>query len=292
MFTLETVNKKSLIKIGKIVGVRFCNSDLNNRERIKSILVDRNKYSDTIEIIDFMNTTCRKRINIFMFKVKKLITRPILRSDWYNNYVVPNTNNTTNNTNCNYLVSDNHDKQYLSIDVMSANFQALKELSNGKITETTWIEYFKRIVPNDIRSNSKRNIENGIAGVPIKIPECIYTSKFLRQFILGDLKKLKFLWESKIHMLMKDPIFESYVTHINSDEIIVEISDFESQIFKLDLDMNIFRVTYFRLVSINDFDTFNQPNVNWLIKVFRDGTKRLVNVGPRDYPTLYNKYIK
>ncbi len=295
---ITTIPRKSLIKMGKMVGVSFSYDQIENQE-IESILKLRGKYEDFMAILDFLNLTCRSNINHFIFKVKKIIGNHIKSKEYYQEVdiddvvskikIIKESTEGKYNHVRSYCIGPNEGKRFLSIDIRTANFTVLKKISGGEILETAWSDYFRKLVPNDIRTNRKRNIENNVAGIPFDIPSCIYESKFLRQFILGDLKKLRFLWElMNLQLLSKfvDLGIKNNVC-VNSDEIIIEVSDYceaDNIVKLLSPDPNVFRVKKFTLIKIGD-------KKNYMLKLYSDGTKILCNVNPSDYPDLYRKYI-
>jgi len=188
-----------------------------------------------------------------------------------------------------YCLDENDGKTYVSFDIQSANFTSLKLISGGKLTGM-WTEFLKGLVPNDVRSASKKNVEMNVAGLTVEIPNCLYESKFFRQFLLGDLKKLKFIWElENIRYLAK--ICELGLANnvcVNSDELVIEVRDYDEAdrlIGSLPVS-GIHRIKKFRMAKIDGYQK------NYMLKSFQDGSKQLMNVDPPYYDELYVKYIR
>ena len=203
--TLDNINNSSIIKICKILGVSLIPGktlDDQYREEIKNTLILRGKYDGFNEILDFINKSGRNNINSFLFKVKKEIDK-ISSEDWYKNINLDeikakraNLEKLKENKLRSYAHTGNDKQYWLSIDIKSANFTMLREI--GNILEDTWPKYLKRVYPNDVRTDRNRNVELGMNGLITEIPDCIYESKWFRQFLLSDLNKLPVLWEIKI----------------------------------------------------------------------------------------------
>lgn len=294
------VKDKSLLRITKLVGVTL--AQVTDRKEVEDNLKIRGKYNDVLSIIDFMNLTKRTDITDFMFKVKKTVFAYINSQIYYSELDIQKVKDEIIelekvlifNKGKSYTISENDGKTFLSLDIESANFTALKEMSQsnpGQIDiDMTWPCYLKTLIPNDYRSASRKNVEQGLANLSFEIPDCIYTSKFFRQFILGDLTKLKYVWELK-NIKMLSTICKlnlNNYTCVNSDEIIIMVQDYNeaNTIIKL-LDIpQGFRVKKFELYKIKD-----NEDQNYMIKRYEDGTQVLVNVHPPDYIKFYKKFI-
>ena len=163
---ITTIPRKSLIKMGKMVGVSFSYDQIENQE-IESILKLRGKYEDFMAILDFLNLTCRSNINHFIFKVKKIIGNHIKSKEYYQEVdiddvvskikIIKESTEGKYNHVRSYCIGPNEGKRFLSIDIRTANFTVLKKISGGEILVTAWSDYFRKLVPNDIRTNRKRN---------------------------------------------------------------------------------------------------------------------------------------
>ena len=250
-----------------------------------------------------MNKTNRKDISEFIFKAQKTIATHIKEQSYYKNldtnklkeeYAILQKETICNRVKS-YAISDNDGKYFLSIDIETANFTVLKEISNYHEQEyididMTWPDYFKQLVPNDCRSTSKRNVMKGLAGLSFDIPNCLYESKHFRQVILGDLGKLKHLWELKNIKLLNSfsKLGLNNPVTVNSDEIIIEVMDYmeADKIIELLSIPKGFRVKKFRLLKIDGFEQKNS-----VVKVFDDMSKALMNVHPESYDELYKKFI-
>jgi hypothetical protein len=296
MLTLDNISDKAVVKIGKLVGITFPDSSLSDRQEISRIIKNRGKTDDFMSIIDFMNASSRDDITDFMFKVKKVVNGYINSLQFYKDADVEKMKQETidirktlkfNQIKA-YCIDENDGKTYVSFDIQSANFTSLKLISGGKIIGT-WETFLRGLVPNDVRSASKRNVEMNVAGLTVEIPNCLYESKFFRQFLLGDLKKLKFIWElENIKYLAK--ICEMGLGNaicVNSDELVIEVQNYDEadRIVGLLPQSSIHRIKKFRVTKIDGYSK------NYMLKSFQDGSKQLMNVDPAYYDALYMKYI-
>jgi len=302
--TIHNIKDGALIKIGKFLGISLSFREPKTRDEIEEIIKLRGKYDDFCQIINFLNKTKRNDPNSFMFKVKKIVGNHINSQSFYKDCDIKELKSKVNklkgtlkyNKSTSYAISENDGKSYLSIDIRSANFTSLKRLSTQSkhsfetIQVKTWSDYLRSLIPNDTRSNSKRNQENGTAGLVFEIPNCIYESKFFRQFILGDLHKLRFAWElTNLQLLSKfcDLNLDNRVC-VNSDELIIEISNFEEAdkiVNLLNPNLDVFRIRKFRLQSIK----YNERK-NYMLKIHDDDSRVLVNIIPDDFDGLYRTF--
>lgn len=298
---MENLPNKIISDIGKIVGIQF-NSKNENINDCKNILEFKGKLDEFSSIVDFMNKTGRKKIYTFMSKVKNKIQKYISEQSFYKDINLDDIKQqkdilqqTLKYTKIKtYNIDDNANKYYLSLDILSANFTALKYISNGLIQSKTWPEYFKLLVPNDIRSSSQRNINSSVDGITTDIPEAIYNSKFLRIFILSGLNKLQHIWEFlNLKMLSYILNIENISKEIlvNSDEIIINVKDYNEAnniMSKISTFQNfdIFRIRKFQLLIID----VSYRSKNYLYKLFEDGNKCLVNVKSEHFDKL-TEYI-
>jgi len=80
----------------------------------------------------------------------------------------------------------------VAVDMVAATWQALKVVLGPEHsgTLTTWSDFFRRVVPIDTRGGDA-GINGGRTTV---IPEVIYSSKWLRTFLMGDLPVLAATW--------------------------------------------------------------------------------------------------
>ena len=292
--TFENCRDKLVHQIAKIIGISLGGM---NKEYIKDALILRNKYDSFMEILNFINNSGRTSINPFLFKVKKEFDK-IKSKDWYKDIDMDEIVNERKEllklkdmTIRNYANWQNDMKYFLSIDIKSANFTVLKEISKGgDIHEESWSDYLKRVYPKDVRTERNRNILEDKNGLVTEIPDCIYESKWFRQFLLSDLNKLQVLWEIKILNLLKSIIALSLENKIcvNSDEIIIMIDNYDEgdQIVKLvSPNEATFRIKKFQLTKVDGYGK------NCMVKTFMDGTKVLVNCLPKDSNELYEKFI-
>ena len=291
--TLDNCKESLIQQIGKIVGISLA---FIKRENIKHALILRDKYDDFIEIINFINNSGRNNINPFLHKVKKEINK-IKSKKWYKNIDMEKITSKRaeliklkTNTVKNYSNWGHDMKYFLSIDIRSANYTVLKEISNGEIQDDTWSDYLKRIYPNDTRTERSKNINEGKNGLVTKIPDCIYESKWFRQFILSDLKKLQVLWEIKNLNMLKQVHDLNLINTIcvNSDEVIIFVDNYDEadKIVKLiSPDETTFRVKKFQLKKIDG------SAKNCMLKIFDDNSKVIINCKPEDYNILYKTYV-
>lgn len=294
---LDNISDKVIIGIGKIVGIHFPESSLSDKNKVMKIIKNREKYNDFMSIVDFMNKSHRNNIIELLQKTKRIIESYIQSLQFYKDINVDDIRNKTAdikdklkfNKKTAYLLDINDNNKYISVDIQSANFTSLKIISNGQITDT-WDEFFRRLVPNDVRTASKRNIEANIVGLTIDIPKCFYESKYVRQYVFGDLKKLRIIWEyENVKYLQK--ISELNLQNnicVNSDEIVIEVKDYDEadNIKKMVPFNNIHRIKEFQIFKIDGY------RKNYMFKQFRDGTKTLVNIDPEYYDEIYEKFIK
>lgn len=294
------MDSKNLYNIGKILGIKI---DKNEKDTDKMIEFFKtlDKYNEYLEILSFLKLSGRNNLTHFMFKVKKVITDEISNKDYYKNIDTnefkKEINQIKNSLKYNPMkdcYSDvNDSKKFISLDIKSANFTSLKLISNGQIILEKWSDYFKYVVPNDIRSDRMSNKNNMVSGVITVIPDCIYESKFMRQFILGDLLKLKFVWEL-INLKMMKSICDLNIQnsiYMNSDEIIIQVNNYEEAdklISIIPFDSKVYNVKKFTINSL--------PNnkKNYMIKTIINNneiTKKLLNINPNDYFDLYKKFI-
>ena len=299
---INTLPKKSLKRILEVLGIKLLDFQLSDRNQIVDIIQVRGKYHDLISILNFMNETKRTDITDFMFKVQKTVTQHINSQQYYKDVNIEKIKEATidlqkslkYNKVKTFYIHHYDQKMFLSIDIESANFTVLKEISQGHKDQMdmsmTWPTYFKQLIPNDCRSASKKNIEQNIANLSFDIPNCFYESKFFRQFILGNSDKLKYLWELKniqlLEKICKLGLDNSIC--INSDEIIIQIQDYDEATQILSALQVIplgFRVQKLKLHKID----YYVPN--YMFKEYNNCNKVLVNVHPEDYDKLYRLCI-
>jgi hypothetical protein len=295
--TLE-LQDKVLNKIAKLIGCKVPDASEIDKSEFERILRNQGKYEDFMSVVDFLKQSQRNDITDFMHKVKKVVHQHIESSSWYINIEVDLLRQECieiraklhfNQKKAKSVALDlNNGKTFISFDIRGANFAALKSISTTVLS--TWEDFLRGLVPNDVRSASKRNIEKGTAGLTVDVPQCLYVSKFFRMFLLGDLKKLKFIWElENIKYLAKICPFLSahHFVIINSDEIIIEVQNpKDADTFLTVVPLSpIHRVTQFQITTIDGYAK------NTILKTFSDGSKALMNVDPRIYDELFMRYI-
>lgn len=291
---MNSISDRCITKIAKLIGVSL--PEKIKKEEIEQILKTRGKYEDFVKISTFTTLSGRDDINEFMFKVKKVVETHIKSSSFYKEVVEEEIKKQTNeirkklrfNQISSYGIDQNDGKTYLSFDIQSANFTALKLISGGIISET-WPEFLKRLFPLDVRSESKKNVELKVAGLSVEVPDCLYESKFFRQFLLGDLKKLRFIWELE-NLKYLASICESGIDNpicVNSDELVIEVKDQENALVLMQIlpKSNMHRSKIFELKKLDGYKK------NYLLKVFSDGSKQLMNVDPLYYDELFKKFV-
>jgi hypothetical protein len=284
------MEKKTLVKIGKILGIPLSFRKPKTTQEIEEILKLHNKYKDFCNIIDFLNKTKRENISSFMFKIKNIVQNHIESQSFYKNVTTKKIQSRDFETKVKSFYIDSSDQKYfLSIDIKTANFTCLKRLARKEIIQEKWSDYLRFLVPNDERSNSKYNQESGTAGIIFEIPSCIYESKFFRQFVLGNLVKLKYEWEF-LNLELLNKFLELKLNNkvcVGSDELIIEVVDYDEAdkiVNLLSPDPNIFRITNFQLKKIEG------GRKNNLLKICSNGNIGLINVIPDDYHELYKRY--
>lgn len=169
-----------LLKIAKLVGVNIGEVSVQTQEDIETILRNHQKYDDYKEVLDFVQASGRKSIAEFMFKAQKVVVAYVKAQPFYEavqtqllKQQLLDLRKTLQFQQVNaYATHDNDGKTFVSFDIQAANFSCVKLISNGAITGT-WPEFFKKILPNDTRSNSKRNMEKQTAGLTLDIPLCL-----------------------------------------------------------------------------------------------------------------------
>jgi hypothetical protein len=301
--TVNNIKKSSLNKIGKILGISF-QTGLNPVDT----LLARGKTKEFNDIITFMNDSGRDSINSFIFKVQKTVStyvkknkayvnvdlvaitkqRDELENVKYNQRFQPCSESATNNqVTGNPSTWENDKNFFLSLDIRSANYTVLAEVLNINVS---WTDFLKQLVPFDVRTGRVKNEIKGISGKMTTIPECIYESKWFRTFLLGKCRKLQVLWEIKNLTLLQKVINLNIKNriYVNSDEIIIKISDYKEGRAIVDLLDDIpdtFRVRKFQIKKVTEYSK------NCVIKIFENKEKRLVNVMPQDYIEAYNKFI-
>ena len=289
---------KTIDNIAKIIGIKLPYRK-SNVQTLEEYFKFYNKEQELYDILNFLVISQRPNIHEFMYKLKNKIGKGLQKQKKYkevNQEKIEEEIELLNkqliyNHMKSYQSIDNEGKYYLSLDIRSANFTVLKQVMGGLIHENSWSEYFKRRFPKDVRSDSRKNQELGIVGQSYDVPQCLYESKYLRQFIIGDLTKLKFLWElENLKLLQKVcDIGINNLICVNSDELIIEVKDYDEAdkiINELNPINDMFRIKKFRLQKINDY-----KNQNYLLKEFDDGSRALFGVGPDHHMKLYQIYI-
>lgn len=121
-----------------------------------------------------------------------------------------------------------------------------------------------------------------------------YESKFFRQFCLGELKKLRFVWELENWKYLRLILEAGSILKlsernicVNSDEIIIEVPDFDGalELTRFLPKSELHRTKIFQLTKIEGFGK------NAILKKFEDGSKQLMNVEPNVYEEAFNKFV-
>lgn len=289
---METASKKTLSRLCDIFSIKAPESLFDNTDKVIEVLKMHKVYDDSLAILSFMKACNRDDINPFLYKLQKLVSKHIEQQDFYLKVDISLIQDETNalrkslqyNKMKYYAHAGNHGKCFLSLDIRAANFMALKKIG-GPSVSGDWPTYFNSIVPNDTRGS----------GEVTAIPDCIYSSKYLRQFLLGSLTKLKYIWElenlKQLQRLLTSDVYneKKNPVYVQSDEIVVLVNDYQEAdriIKSLNVDP-IYRIRKFILQNIESL----KGNKNRMIRLFSDGSKTLINVAADEYNELYKKYI-
>jgi hypothetical protein len=280
---------KTFVDIGKILGIKHL-----TEENYDNVIKLWDKEKEFNSIIKFIDKSGHKKIYNFMNKMKKIMTEHLSKQSYYMNIDVKEYKEkkcmlyeSIGYKKSKYCYIDkNIGNKYLSLDITSANFQALKHISDGSITCNTWAEYLKQIIRNDVRSK-----DNSIT----EIPDIIYNSKFLRVFILSDLKDLQHVFES-INLQMVKYILDNYHLDeqmcINGDEIIIKVKDYNEA---NDIVNKVSDFKYFKMFRARKFEIcrIDVPyrDKNYVYHLYEDGTKRSLNIRP-DHTNMIAEYMK
>ncbi len=285
-----------------ITNIETGEGDMSSSAMIKKIIGAKSdielhdKQDDYDAIADFIVKTGRKNITSFLYKARKEIERVCTRLPGYIAFDSAAMKAETNNIRkeCadmyqhqpQYVTADNAGQRFVSYDIANANFAAIKACG---IQHDRWEDFFRFIMPSDIRQNDPGTVHD--------IPDAIYQSKFVRVFVLSNLKKLQAWWELKAAKMLRR-ICQAYPKTFTiswlagSDEMVVWMFDADDLIIDTIISTidtpPIFRVLTFAIQQIQEPDA----SPNYAIKVYRDGSKKLVNIRPEHYNDLYRKYIK
>lgn len=289
--------EKDIKKISKLVGVTLPEKEDLDYEQI---LKNRQKWGDYCEIVQFTLQSGRRSIVEFMHKVKKVVDNYINKSPFYKEvnekdlkqYAIDIRKNLRFKQVKSYALDRNDGKWFISFDIKSANYTSLQLISKGILDQFTWPQFLRSLVPNDVRSDSKKNVEHNVAGLTLEIPNCLYESKHFRQFLLGDAKKLRFVWELEnlkyLALLCETNVKDNNNVCVNSDEIVIECDSLQNarELIQQLPKSAIHRCNIFQIKKIDE-----ENGKNFVLKILEDGTKRLMNVDPSLYDKLYTKYI-
>lgn len=285
---MASAHPKLLIRLAEIFGIKIPDSVSVDQEKVIEIFKLHNRHDDYLEMIVFMKKADRENLNPFLFKIQKIITQYITTQPWYINVDIQVLQTETKQlidslkyNQIKYYADDRNDgKSFLSLDIKAANFMALKKIAGDNVKTDSWSEFFKSLIPNDTRGT----------GEVTSIPQCIYTSKFIRQFILGEAKKLKYIWQlentRQLHNVCSMNIDNAI--YINSDEIVITIDNFEEGdkiLSNMVINKSIYRIRKFTLKKIPGYSK------NTMLKLFDDGSKGLINARPNEYAELHEKFL-
>jgi hypothetical protein len=158
----------------------------------------------------------------------------------------------------------------------------------------------KGLLPVDRRSESRRNVKDGTSGMVCAIPECIYTSKYVRVHVLSKLSHLQRVWELEALKLAKwiSAAGVPVTMCMKGDEVIVRLQDATTlnelkHCLEAYPPIKLFRVRGYTLVKVPELTSQN------MAKLYDDGTFDLVNVPAKLYSQavaavqkLQDKYIQ
>jgi hypothetical protein len=209
MATGAALQPNALIMIGKIIGVKLLQPESAGSD-LKSVLELHNKQEDFDAIVDFIARTGRKNISSFLYKARKEVERVCSKLPGYQalDAAALKTETQQIRESCSdlyvhraqYLTAENSGQRFISFDITNANFAALKACG---VRHDRWEDFFRFIMPTDIRHDDPT--------VAHDIPDVIYRSKFIRVFVLSNLKKLQAWWEFKAAKMLRR-ICQAYVT--------------------------------------------------------------------------------
>lgn len=173
-----------------------------------------------------------------------------------------------------YLEKENNGKTFVSVDIRSANYNAMfwfaKEIFMITGVQTdTWIDFIGRF-SNDYPATG----------------EFIKESKLFRQKVFWELEpeRQKILYEYLVTRVLVNIGFPIKKAYNVGDEIILEIDDGHDEKikeFEAKLDQHMYRVRLFRLYLVAE----NKP---WLIRKYNDGMD-IKCCGATEYPLVWKK---
>lgn len=280
--------EKILIRLAEIFGVKVPPvGPANTGQRIIELFKLHGVYNDYLEMLVFIEKANRSDLNPFLFKIQRAVTQYIAKQPSYVNIDTTTLETETKAlrsrlqyNNMKYYACDANDgKSYLSMDIRSANFTMLRRLLRGSVVADNWPDFLRSLVPNDTRGS----------GEVTMIPACIYQSKFLRQFFLGPSNKLKYVWELE-NVQQLEKICQLNISnriHVQSDEIVIEVSNYE------EADALLQRIPVPPIYRVRKLTLQSLPGYrkNTMLRLFSDGTKSLINAHPEEYEELYRRYI-
>lgn len=278
------LSKTCVDLIGKIIGVKFY--DL---AQIDNVLTLHKKNNEFRNVADFMYATGRTNIGPLLNHFKKVIQAKCEALPGYISWDVSNFDSEINrlkklcpHANA-YAIKANSGKNFLSFNIRSANFTALKACG---LEATSWEAFFRSMFPKDPDS-------------PSQMPSIIYQSKFVRMYVLSSLFKLQKWWELQALRLLQSvevalpSVFQQklYVTP-GSDEVVIDIGnarfDQVPDLLSLIPTPSYFDIQLFQINSLPPPE--DEPQRNFMLKTFITGEKELMNVTSKYFNDFFSKY--
>lgn len=170
-----------------------------------------------------------------------------------------------------WALKENCGQRFISLDMRSANWTVLKEIL-GIEPEVTFADYVQTFCPE--------------AGVP----RCLLESKYFRQFVLGQLRKLKIIWELETCRLLQKILkkVQPNMIVLNSDEIVFEYNE---EVLKIcqELVNSKFRLRVVSLdaIVITAEPIENYPTFGFVVRWDEDQWKLMALA-----PCYYNMVLK
>jgi hypothetical protein len=275
------LSKHSYELVAKVIGAKF-----ETPKTFEQDIALQNLTPQLETVKEFMTASGRTEIISFLNKLKKLVTEHVSGLAQYTSFdddkCVTETKRMLSELPPNRKKSferlEDCGFHYVSIDMASANFASLCIICG--IQDLSWPEFLKSIVPSDERGNSSKNKKLGIVGQSTPIPDIFYTSKFVRTFVLSDLKKLSHVWEYETLMLgthIRD-LLANHVFCWKSDEIVIRLgAESDPIVGKVREATKRFRISEYYLTNNVKLGK------HCLCKQFTDGTQKLIHGHPKMY---------
>jgi hypothetical protein len=321
----------------RVLGIRICGRNLANAEHCRDVLSMFNQTADyrTLRAFTHESGRDRKGFKTFVFKVCDEMGKHVRSMRCYRDFDAKAAQTdaeaiqkrTFPHAKRYFAHPGNAGKKFLSVDICSANFTALKALSRGTAEEidmrTMWPAYFRSVVPEDRRSAKPHQ---GIEAQSFPIPPVVYGLKQMRILCLSKLDKLAAVWcglnlqnlqafhkvdaehgwgfanadanadaDADADAASTDAASTNTNTnrvYVNGDEFAVELDSWEQgdailEQLAASLDPAVSRTSMFSLTRVADVDS----NANVMLKKTREGTKSIMNAKDDVWNELWKKHV-